>query len=80
MKVTGPTPDLDKLSKKEIGEKLGIGQNFKFDKIYTDSAKLNIKTNTMTDSQILDAIIENSDNSPTDRINLKNLWRTLENR
>lgn len=75
IKVKGTISQLNKLTKKDIEDKLGI-KNFKFDKIYEDRKELKI-TKSQTGEQILDSLIGNLDESDKDKKALKKLWRDL---
>jgi hypothetical protein len=79
VKVTGPRAELDKLSKKEIGSRLLDTQNFKLDRIYTDSVKSDIseKRPDLTDYEILDRLIDDTSESVEQKTTLKGLWREV---
>jgi hypothetical protein len=79
VKVTATKRQLDGLNKKALGSWLGIGENFKLDKIPTDSdtkvkaAEIEKKTH----SELLDGIIDGSAESAEEKAALKALYREL---
>lgn len=77
LKVSGPYTQLEQLDKKEIGIRLLGHTNFKLDKIYTDVAKLEVKTDALTEEQILDKMIDATDEKAAEKKALKNLWREV---
>jgi hypothetical protein len=77
LKVTGPYTQLEQLNKTEIGMKLLGHTNFKLDKIYTDAPKLEAKIDHLTDEQILDKMIDATDEKPAEKKALKSLWREV---
>jgi hypothetical protein len=77
MKVTGPASELDKLKKKTIGEFHLGHQNFKLDKIYTESVESIDDTDELTAHEVFDKLIEASDESASKQKSLKKLWRKL---
>jgi DNA repair exonuclease SbcCD nuclease subunit len=77
LKVIGPYVELEQLKKKEIGDRLFGHLNFKFDKIYTDKAKLEVKSDKLTGEQIFDSLIDSTDEKSDEKAALKNLWREV---
>lgn len=76
LKVKGPKSELNKINKKEIGKRLFGHFNFKLDLIPTDLVKVD-KVEGMTDHQILDSIIDNSEETEKEKKYLKKLWREI---
>jgi DNA repair exonuclease SbcCD nuclease subunit len=78
LQVSGPASQLEKLSKKEIGEALIGHQNFKLDLIY-DSVELMSaeQVSSLTDEQLLDKIIADSEETPEQKEFLQKLWREI---
>lgn len=77
LKVTGPSIELDKLNKKDIAKKVIFHSNFKFDKISTDVASASVDTDSLTDEEIMDALIDQDNQSVDNKNYLKELWREL---
>jgi DNA repair exonuclease SbcCD nuclease subunit len=77
LKVSGPASELDKLKKKEIGEKLIGHQNFKLDKVYDQAAKAEIDVMKLTKDELLDRLIDSSEETEVQRKYLKKLWREI---
>lgn len=78
IQVSGPASELDKLSKKEIGMKLLGHQNFKLDKIYDEIEMMTSEeTKVYTDDELLDKIIEDSEETKEQKKYLKQLWREV---
>jgi DNA repair exonuclease SbcCD nuclease subunit len=78
LQVKGPVSELDKLNKKEIGLAWLGHQNFNFDKIPDESALMTAEeTKTFTDEELLDKIIEDSEETREGKAYLKNLWREI---
>lgn len=76
LKVDGPTSELAKLNKIDVANVVGHS-NFKLEKIYTDAPKLQGSTENLTDAQVLDCIIDATDESPEQKQALKDLWREV---
>lgn len=80
LKVTGPQSELDALDKKVIGIHHLGHQNFKFDPIPTEIEKFDT-AQALGESEnvgdIMDLIIEQSDEGPEQQTYLKGLWRDL---
>lgn len=79
LKVSGPTSELDRLSKKEIGMKHLGHVNFKFDKIY-DEAEISVDSaeiKNLTNAEILDSIVDKSEETEEQKVYLKSLWREI---
>lgn len=78
LQIKGPASELDKLSKKEIGLKLLGHQNFKLDKLYDHVEVMSEQeAKSFTDEQILDKIIEGSEETKEAQKYLKALWREI---
>lgn len=75
LKIRGPSLELAKLKKKEVGLNLFGHSNFKFDKIPTDSNKIETKNEQLTNEELLDKLIENTEETEKDKKYLKELWR-----
>lgn len=76
IKVNGPTSVLDKLDKKAIGMKHLGHQNFKLDKIYSEAVKQDVSAiEALSDDLIIDKLIEDSEETESQKIYLKSLWR-----
>lgn len=76
LKATGTTEKLNKLKKSDMARVLGRN-NFKFDKIFTDAAPLEQKTDKMTSHQLLDALIDSQPETDDTKKYLKGLWREI---
>ena len=77
LKVSGPYLELEKLKKNDLGMKLFGHSNFKFDKIATDPARPDVRSDKLTAAQIFDSIIDSTDEKATEKVMLKNLWKGL---
>jgi len=77
LKVSGSFTELEKLNKQEIGMELLGHTNFKLDKIHTDSPKLEVQTDKLTGEEILDKMIDATDEKPPEKKALKSLWRDV---
>lgn len=77
IKVKGPYSYLQSLDKNEVGELILGHNNYKLEKIYTDTPKLQVKSENLTDAQVLDSIIEATDESDAQKQILKELWREI---
>lgn len=77
VKFYGARSVLDKLDKQAIGMRIFGHTNYKLDKIYSDEAPLQSDMTQMTGEEILDSIIESTDESETQREYLKSLWREI---
>jgi DNA repair exonuclease SbcCD nuclease subunit len=77
LRVEGPATELQKLSKKIVGLHHLGHQNFKFDKIYSKIETIGKKVEKLTNEEVFDRIIEDSDESSTQKKLLKNLWREI---
>lgn len=77
LKVEGPYSEIASVPKSYYGVSLPNGDDFKLEKIYTDIPKLEIKTENLTDTQVLDSIIEATDESDAQKQTLKELWREI---
>ena len=77
VKLRGSQLELDKIKKKDVGTRLGL-TNFKLDKIPTDRLKADIQeVDRLTGDQILDTIIDSTDDKAADKKALKALWREI---
>lgn len=76
IKVRGTHSELSALKKSEVAKVLGR-TNFKMDKIYIDAPVLQSKTETMSDTQILDAVIDAEQEGPEEKAALKALAREV---
>lgn len=77
VKVRGSQMELAKLDKKELGLKLFGHSNFKLDKIPTDAPKFEVKSEKLSGEQILDRLIDGTDEKPAEKKALKALWREV---
>lgn len=77
LKIKGPYSELEKLNKKDIGMKLLGHANFRFDKIPTETSRIKVERVKLTDEQLLDILIDETDENKTQRDYLKDLWRTI---
>jgi hypothetical protein len=79
LKLSANYSQLAALNKTEIGTRLFGHSNFKFDKVCTENegAGARAKTGAMTDSQVLDMVIDNTDDSKEYKTKLKALWREI---
>ncbi len=79
IKVTGTRLELDKINKKQVAALTGL-TNFKLDKIATDSESPKAaQVENKTGEQMLDMIIDASDEDAASKKSLKALWRGLVN-
>jgi hypothetical protein len=76
IKVRGTHGDLSLLKKAHLAKTLGR-TDFKMDKIYTDAPKLETKSDSLTGEQLLDAIIDNTDDTDEQKAHLKALAREV---
>lgn len=77
LKVLGSHSELEKLKKQDTGMKLFGHNNFKLDKIYTDSPKLETKKERLTGPELMDTIIDATDEKLEEKAYLKSLWREI---
>lgn len=77
LKVKGPYSELAKIKKNEVGQKLFGHNNFKLEKISTDVQKLDTKNQGLADENILDMLIDGSDEGKEQKDYLKSLWREI---
>lgn len=76
LQVSGPSSELDKLKKKDIGLALIGHQNFKLDLIPDSSSVLpSEELKNFTDEEILDKMIDESEETIEAKQYLKTLWR-----
>jgi hypothetical protein len=77
IKIKGPQLELDKIKKKDVVNCFGL-HNFKLDKIPTVSeGKKELKADVLTGEQILDTLIDSTDEKAADKKALKALWREI---
>lgn len=77
LKVTGPYSELQKLDKKALGASLIGHQNFRLDPIPTEDGQVQAKLEKLSDDQILDKIIDDSEETAKQKKYLKTLWREV---
>ena len=77
LKVKGPRSYLDSLHKKQIGKFLLGHENFKLDKIPSDSIEFKPVSEKMTEKEILDQLIDNLAENTTKKEQLKKLWKEV---
>lgn len=77
LKIKGPVSDLQKLKKKEIGQKLLGHTNFKLDLIPIESERLPEQSLELKDTEILDNLIQALPDSEEHKKYLKGLWREI---
>lgn len=77
LKVRGPYSELEKLSKKEIGMRLLGHQNFNLERVYTELEQVTSPIEKLTDEEIFDLVIEQSDEAKEQKAFLKSLWREV---
>lgn len=75
--VTGTHQDLDTLDKNKLGDFLLGHSNFKLEKVYTDLVYINKEVENLTNSEILDGIIDSTGESESRKKKLKTMWRDL---
>jgi DNA repair exonuclease SbcCD nuclease subunit len=76
LKIRGNRYDLEKLDKKEVGDRLFGHANFKLEKI-VDDEKIELESHDSKPEAILDELIERSSYAEEQKNNLKSLWRQL---
>lgn len=79
LKVKGPATELDKLRKRDIGEKLFGHANFKLDKYPTEDGEIQVSEVKLSDPETLDALIDCTNESTAQKVYLKSLWREVLN-
>lgn len=79
LQVTGPASELAKLNKNTVGNVLGIGANFKLDKLPIEITKLEAPKAQRTDVQVIDLLIDQSDESANQKEYMKSYARELLN-
>lgn len=79
LKVTGPYIDLEKLNKKTLGEKLFGHSNFRFDKIPTDSPMIEVSSISESKTDLLNQLIDGTDESLDNKNAMKLLAKELIN-
>lgn len=77
LQVSGPYSELEKLDKAAVGQAHLGHQNFKLEKLSTD-AKIEIPgQSAMSNSELLDEVIEAGTETKSVKAELKSFWRTL---
>lgn len=76
VKLRGTYSELKSFSKAQIGKILGV-QSFKLDKIYEDLVELSAPAENRTAEELLDALIDQSNDTDASKTYLKELWRNL---
>lgn len=77
LKVKGMFLDLQKLSKKQIGQKVIGHMNFKYDPIPTDEKQVAFSIDKLSNTEILDKLIDTSQESDANKTFLKTLYREI---
>lgn len=77
LKIRGTTLELSSLKKSEIGLKLLGHNNYRLEFIPTDSAKIELQDQNLTDYEILDKIIETTGESAEQQKYLKEVYREV---
>lgn len=77
LKLHGFRSKLDSLDKKFIGEQLVGNTNYKLEKIYTDTAEIQQKTEKLSNTELFDSIIDNISEEHYYKSYLKALWKEL---
>lgn len=77
LKVSGPSVELDQLSKKAIGLHHFGHQNYKLDRLSTDVESRLDEIEKMTPEEMIDALIEQNEPCMKQDRYLKQLWREL---
>lgn len=76
VKITGESDKLAQLSKEKVADLIGIKQDFRLDLIPTDTKSIAKTDNNAPQTEILDSVINNLQNTDEDRkTRLKELWR-----
>lgn len=79
LKVTGFRAELEVIDKKELGLKLFGHSNFKLDFYPLEEDRQVLQIKDMTDSELLDQIIDSGSESVEEKLTLKDLWRKVLN-
>lgn len=77
LKITGPTSELKKLKKTELGQFYIGHSNFKLDLIPTDAEEVKLSPVTMSEPEMLDSLINGLDEPNSFKQTLKELWREI---
>lgn len=77
LKVSGRAKELAQLSKKKVGLELFGHQNYRLDRIPTDTEVKIDKLETLTSEQLLDTVVDEGEQDPQRRAYLKDLWREV---
>lgn len=79
LKLSGSKTELDAFDKEQWGKDILGHSNYKLEKIYPEAEKLPEIVKPKKDSEVLDALIDNTGESTQDKESLKVLWRSLVN-
>jgi len=74
VKLTGPESELARVFKAELGHYLQVNQ-FKLDKIPTEVTRMEETKERLTEAEIMDRLIDQTEESLEEKKNLKGLWR-----
>lgn len=77
LKVSGPRSQLKSINKQELGTKLLGRTNFRLDLIPDNDSIVEAKTEKMTDTQVLDSLIDASGDTEEQKKYLKDLYKEL---
>jgi hypothetical protein len=77
LKVTGPRSELKKLNKEQIGKKLLGHSNYKLDLIDASIDEPETPRLNLSDSDLLDSIIDNMAETSDQKRRLKSLWKEI---
>jgi DNA repair exonuclease SbcCD nuclease subunit len=77
LRIRGPKVELDQLSKCQIANKFGLSPNFKLDLIPIEDTELVLDRRELSDSELLDKIIDNTKETKDTKKDLKKLWREV---
>lgn len=80
LKLRGPASELAKIKKADLAKLLGV-EHFKFDRVVTETERLDEdeKQEAKTGAEVLDALIDKSDEPAAEKVVLKSMWRSLIN-
>lgn len=77
LKVRGSELELSKIKKQAIADKLFQGNSFKMDKIVIKNEAVELKSDKMTEPEIMDSVIDATAESDGNKDSLKRLWREV---
>ncbi len=78
LQVKGPASELDRISKRDVGAHFLGHQNFKLDPIYDEAELLDAEEiRNFTDEELLDKIIQDSEETDQQKLYLKQTWREI---